>query len=1269
MHKNEPRGAGPPKIFARYDVGGESKGNLNGPKIAAACLLALSPSMEVNIWNVPFDTDNWTVTRKVAAILHAEDFGAIVDGRLTNFRVILKESGKGGAHNGLGLLTLPTAQIGNKFLEYVSKQPISISKRKIKFSANSRKDHSLSPPKLVSTLLKTRYVDPDIEEERQRNVRALEEIRFRVNAVQFGVYHQVPEVKHSNAPRAFSVEWEWDCRSDDNVGTLEFDYDRQKIRIEAGDELKGSGTYKTLISLGISSIKKIGVGYDGNPYTCFDTLTPPVMERTRFHRSLTGTSEDHRKFKERVGSIHPGHAIVAPYAPQLRLVLYNDPAMDIGEEFSKACSIIGLSKSMIVNLTGSRLQIEASKNGFFQEKRLHKLRRVLGTFKWPIAFQLASLLHNGLLHTNPDQLGYEPSHPLFSRVRKLCLQKDASYVGDLLRYYNKALQVRPTNESPMDCFERVLKKFKFSPLRQTFRCYHVTFTPTRMILEGPYPSQSNSVIREYENSEDHFIRVEFRDEDRLQYRWDKEVDGSDFLENRVGETLKNGFELAGRRFEFLAYSNSALREHSFWFVNPFHQLVVGQTIEVNAASIRDSLGDFTPLLNQAYASLYAARLGQAFTDSNTSVYIPRKKWEEMPDIGQFTDGVGTISRALGDRIWEALPQSKNDPGAIKPSAYQIRFMGYKGMVAIDKQLDKNQGEIEMRLRPSMKKFDVKDDSMAPLEIAQAFEKPGKCCLNRPLVMLLEDLGVRQDVFVALQNKAVADAKTIHDSITQFYEFVARHNFGSSYGLGDTLLRLRDKYNMDLTSNGTSHALDSPFLHEVRQVMMTAVLRDIKHRATIPIPESYLLVGVADEGPAYVAAGHDNVYCLEEGEIYACIQNRGEAEPTWITGSVSISRSPVVHPGDVQRVRAIGEPPEGKLCLFSHLKNVVVLPSKGSRSLASCLAGGDVDGDKFSIICYEPLLPRTIEDPAAYDSEEKKEPEVLKKTSCTIDDVCDFIVEYIQSDILGLLSTRLLVIADNSTDGMRDKDCIKLAEFCSQAVDYPKRGIPPKIKPNQLPVSAMRCRPDWCSEEVVSPRNTDYYISPRALGVLFRSKELVIEETPPIPAKPLLDTLSDPISTALLPNVGKYLGDGAFIDDDCQTHIRNKVSILFQYYSDEMKYISGTHTLSNSPEVRLLEAEIVVGTILATCSQARWRKARTERMRHHSGELVKEVRGRLLDADTKEPSDWIQALELAWNAWSLGLRRRNEFGAHSFGIIALGVVLKCLDKMEELGISQ
>jgi len=62
--------------------------------------------------------------------------------------------------------------------------------------------------------------------------------------------------------------------------------------------------------------------------------------------------------------------------------------------------------------------------------------------------------------------------------------------------------------------------------------------------------------------------------------------------------------------------------------------------------------------------------------------------------------------------------------------YQIRFLGYKGVVAIDEQLDKRSDGILMRLRPSMRKFDVQDDEMALLEIAQTFQAPNICHLNR-----------------------------------------------------------------------------------------------------------------------------------------------------------------------------------------------------------------------------------------------------------------------------------------------------------------------------------------------------------------------------------------------------------------------------------------------------------------------------------------------------------------------------------------------------------
>lgn len=113
-------------------------------------------------------------------------------------------------------------------------------------------------------------------------------------------------------------------------------------------------------------------------------------------------------------------------------------------------------------------------------------------------------------------------------------------------------------------------------------------------------------------------------------------------------------------------------------------------------------------------------------------------------------------------------------------------------------------------------------------------------------------------------------------------------------------------------------------------------------------------------------------------VAACVQTSENEEPRYLQGMCLISRNPVVHPGDgsasillcatqmadgpiVQRVYAIGPPPKDRVCLFGHLKNVVVFATtgkcdlsrrfmfkittfvKGTWSLPNGLAGGDLDG--------------------------------------------------------------------------------------------------------------------------------------------------------------------------------------------------------------------------------------------------------------------------------------------------------------------------------------
>jgi RNA-dependent RNA polymerase len=184
--------------------------------------------MDLSIRHIPHEVNKWTVTRAIAAILHSEDFAPIVEGRLINFQLKLNPNPAGGIRNdGTGLLTLPTETVGSKFLAYIFKDPIKISKKKLLFKKLDR-----PPPEgLALTLKKTPYVNPDIEEAREEKVSLLD-TQLRVTAVQFGLFFQQEYEKTPLPPRTFSVEWESKYDSDSRGrGQLSFDYDNKLIRI------------------------------------------------------------------------------------------------------------------------------------------------------------------------------------------------------------------------------------------------------------------------------------------------------------------------------------------------------------------------------------------------------------------------------------------------------------------------------------------------------------------------------------------------------------------------------------------------------------------------------------------------------------------------------------------------------------------------------------------------------------------------------------------------------------------------------------------------------------------------------------------------------------------------------------------------------------------------------------------------------------------------------------------------------------------------------
>lgn len=497
--------------------------------------------------------------------------------------------------------------------------------------------------------------------------------------------------------------------------------------------------YKYTILVKFSTIRKMGTGNDdfGQPgkRSCysitilkiltidhhivivFDLRVPPIFESQGFNsQEPRDRQRNNQRTRDRLVALNDAHGRIAPYAHHLRIVLFDQVGL---EKFGKMCHTAECQPRPV-----RVARVYADKFEFFEHNKLYHVERWIKTMDWKIAFQIEACLRGDLL--TPHDLLFT----LRDAIERV-IRDHGSSASQLLTTFSLELQKRRGTEMPSACLTRVcaenpnIKPLQLSP--GYILCHHVIFTPSRMLLEGPYATQSNRVIRRYQEHNpafvERFLRVEFCDEDRLAYRWDREVDGSWFVQQRVGGVLDNGFELAGRSFEFLAYSHSSLREHAVWFVSPFEDPVEGP---VDAEIIRAGLGDFSDLLRTP--SKYAARIAQAFTSTDPSVKIQRDQWEKQAELGVHSDGVGTISQELADMIWEEKCRATGNlrDSRVKPSAYQFRFLGYKGVVVVDSRLD----GIKMRLRGSQCKFPVHNEEDAEFEIAGSFDTPIPVHLNR-----------------------------------------------------------------------------------------------------------------------------------------------------------------------------------------------------------------------------------------------------------------------------------------------------------------------------------------------------------------------------------------------------------------------------------------------------------------------------------------------------------------------------------------------------------
>ena len=595
------------------------------------------------------------------------------------------------------------------------------------------------------------------------------------------------------------------------------------------------------------------------------------------------------------------------------------------------------------------------------------------------------------------------SNPAADLLTYVC--DDGKIVYDPMSLFEdrRAMTYRPTFRLPDYC-EWVRK---------------VIVTPTTMHLSSPTPETTNRILRQYRKYADRFLRVQFTEEKTIGRLFqDNEGMTKDAIFDRIHRTLKNGIDLAGRHYEFLAFGNSQFRENGAYF---FHS-----TSDLTCDHIRDWMGDFSHI---RVVAKFAARMGQCLSTTRTVNNLPAGvDIRTIPDIEDkgwcFTDGVGKISFELARDIADSLNMYYK---GTTPSAFQFRLGGSKGLLVAWPQSIQGQSPHplkfnQLHLRPSQMKFNTGSKSV---EIIRGAEF-SIATLNRQTITILRSLGVPDEVFMEMmfqQDKEYQDA--IHD--------------------GKVALDLLQRHSGPNSTNEILAAMVRSGFIRTKEPCVMALLHSwivwcqiqLKDKARLVVEQGAFLFGCVDETNTlrgwYEQQPEDTP---KLPQIFVQVPESIDSKDYVVkTGICVVGRNPSMHPGDLRVVEAVDIPQ------LHHLRNVVVFPANGDRDIPSMCSGGDLDGDDFFVFWDQRLCPPQKNFPPM--NHDAVQPTKLNR-DVEIADIKDFFVEYMKNDSLSRIATSHLAWADKR--GATHENCLELSQLHSKAVDYVKSGQPARLPP-------------------------------------------------------------------------------------------------------------------------------------------------------------------------------------------------------------------------------
>jgi RNA-dependent RNA polymerase len=131
-------------------------------------------------------------------------------------------------------------------------------------------------------------------------------------------------------------------------------------------------------------------------------------------------------------------------------------------------------------------------------------------------------------------------------------------------------------------------------------------------------------------------------------------------------------------------------------------------------------------------------------------------------------------------------------------------------------------------------------------------------------MALEDLGIQAGALMDIQDSVKARI----DSLEDIAGLLKSYSIGGSFRLVFILDQLA-KLGLGPRDTFDKMAFGNAFIGRLLRDSAHHILRELKYKTQIPVSRSYQLVGVADEGRAYIREGvdPDTVFTLKEGFIY------------------------------------------------------------------------------------------------------------------------------------------------------------------------------------------------------------------------------------------------------------------------------------------------------------------------------------------------------------------------------------------------------------------